>query len=139
MYPGQFILFMAVVIIGVWLILKHLRTKKFTQDYMEYKKKAIEKEVDTTNSDLIFFEHSKQAWSLRIALIAFSIGLTFILLIVLFTFLFPDFETDVKKLFITVGALLMALGIGAFFNWKLIDKPRQDEIRKKLEANIEQN
>ncbi len=137
MHPGQFLLFLGVIIVGIWLILKHQRTKKFTQDYMEYKKKAIDKDVDTTTSDLIFFEHCKQTLSLRISLISLSLGITFILMVFVLTGIFPDLEEDVKKLFLMVGALLVALGIGTLLNWIFIDKPKQEMIQKKLKEKSE--
>jgi len=131
------ILLIPAVIVGIWLVLNHIRRQQFLKDYMELQHKALEKGV-TLPEDLKEIATGKRNWSivtLRVGIISLSLGIVGVIIGV---FILPNLPLDpndadaiaIFASFWIVGLLLAAFGIGNLICWYLIDKRKGNKKDK---------
>lgn len=121
----------AVIILGIWMVLNHLRRQTLVKDYLDLQKKALEKGEKVSLKELIMFEHSRTQNSLRLAIIALILGLAVFL--VGFMDISQDPDKPVELIFQISGIIIGAFGIGTLLTWILIDKPRGDKMKDSIE------
>jgi hypothetical protein len=129
--------FLSAVIIGVWLVLGHIRRHQFLKEYMALQSKALEKGV-ALPAELKELATAKTDWApvtLRVGIIALILG---IMGVVIGMFILPHqpwipHDGDAPAVFATFwafGLLLAAFGIGNLICWFLIDRKRGGKIDK---------
>ena len=125
------------VIVGVWLVLGHIRRQRFLKEYMELQRKALEKGV-ALPGDLKEIATGKTDWAavtLRVGIISLILG---IMGFVIGMWVLPNMplnpnDADAAAIFVTFqafGLLLAAFGAGNLICWLLIDKRRGGKIDK---------
>ena len=131
------VLLLPAVIVGVWLILSHIRRQQFLKEYMELQRKALEKGV-ALPGDLKEIATGKTDWAavtLRVGIISLILG---IMGFVIGMWVLPNMplnpnDADAAAIFVTFqafGLLLAAFGAGNLICWLLIDKRRGGKIDK---------
>jgi len=131
------VLLLPAVIVGVWLILSHIRRQQFLKEYMELQRKALEKGV-ALPGDLKEIAAGKTDWAavtLRVGIISLILG---IMGFVIGMWVLPNMplnpnDADAAAIFVTFqafGLLLAAFGAGNLICWLLIDKRRGGKIDK---------
>jgi hypothetical protein len=131
------VLLIPAVIIGVWLVLSHIRRQQLLKEYMELQRKALEKGV-ALPGDLKEIATGKTDWaavSLRVGIISLVLG---IMGFVIGMWVLPNMplnpnDVDAAAIFVTfqaLGLLLAAFGVGNLICWLLIDKRRGGRIDK---------
>ena len=121
----------AALIIGVWLVLGHIRRQQLLKEYLDLQSKALEKGTELPG-DLKELVSGKTDWAgmtLRVGIISLVLGITGVLI---GKFFLPGaFEatkdTDAPMVFASfwaLGLLLAAFGVGNLICWFLIDKRR---------------
>jgi hypothetical protein len=134
---GMEVILIPAVIVGVWLILSHMRKQQFLKEYMDLQHKALEKGV-TLPGDLKEFVPGKTDWavvSLRVGIISLVLGITGVIigLYILPNQLGLPKDTDAVAVFASFwafGLLLAAFGVGNVINWFLIDRRRAAKTAK---------
>ena len=131
------ILLIAAVIVGVWLILNHIRRQQFLKDYMELQNKALDKGA-TLPVDLKELVTAKTDWAavtLRVGIISLILG---IVGVIIGTVILPKMPgiaadrdaTEVVAIFWAFGLLLAAFGLGNLICWVLIDRRKGNKTGK---------
>ena len=131
------VLLLPAVIVGVWLILSHIRRQQFLKEYMELQRKALEKGV-TLPGDLKEIPMVKTDWAavtLRVGIISLVLG---IMGVIIGIFILPHQpwnpkDADAAAIFASFwafGLLLAAFGVGNLICWLLIDRRRRGKIDK---------
>jgi len=131
------VLLFPAVIIGVWLVLNHIRRQQFLKEYMELQRKALEKGV-ALPGNLKEIAEVKTDWAavtLRVGIISLVLG---IMGVIIGAFILPNQswnpkDTDTAAIFASFwifGLLLAAFGVGNLIIWLLIDKRRRGKIDK---------
>jgi hypothetical protein len=123
------VLVLPALIIGIWLILSHLRRQQFLKEYMLLQNKALEKGVELP-ANLKEPETYKTNWPnvvLRIGIISMTVGIAAILIGIYMLPDIPDIanDNDAIAVFATIkiiGLLITAFGVGNLICWILIDK-----------------
>ncbi|MBM3312286.1 MAG: hypothetical protein FJY80_12360 [Candidatus Aminicenantes bacterium] len=121
----------AAVVVGVWIVLVHIRKQRFLKEYLELQRQALEKGV-TLPGDLPEAVSGKTDWaavSLRLGVLSLVLGITGVVIGML---ILPSLTWDAKDVdtnaifasFWVVGLLLAAFGIGNLVCWLLIDRKR---------------
>jgi hypothetical protein len=136
---GMEVLLLPAIIVGVWLVLSHIRRQQFLKEYMDLQNKALEKGVELPK-DLKELATSKTNWAavtLRVGIISLVLGVTGVLIGTIFLPNAPGVPTDndtaaVFASFWAFGLLLAAFGVGNLICWFLIDK-RKDGGHDKSE------
>lgn len=111
---------LAAALFGLWIILSQLRKSQVMKDAVSLQKAALDKGVEPPNMDRMLAETGSQFAALKISIISFCLGFTLIAV----PFLIQESEADVRKIFVTFGALALAFAIGNFLIWLLIDRKR---------------
>ena len=117
------------LIVGVWLVLSHLRKQYFLKEYMDLQHKAIEKGISLPE-DLKQFVRAKTDWSqvmLRVGIISLVLGL---MGAIIGFFILPSQPGVLKDgdaaaicaSFWAFGLLFVAFGIGNLICWLLLDR-----------------
>ena len=125
------------VIVGVWLILNHIRKQQFLKAYLDLQNKALEKGVELPK-DLKELMAGKTDWAavtLRVGIISLVLG---IMGVIIGMFILPNQpwnpkDADTAAIFASfwaLGLLLAAFGVGNLIIWFLIDKKRGGKIDK---------
>jgi hypothetical protein len=125
------VLLLPAVIVGVWLVLSHIRRHQFLKEYVELQNKALEKGV-TLPGDLKELVTVKTDWAavtLRVGIISLVLG---IMGVIIGMFILPhqpgiSKDADAAAIFVSFwafGLLLAAFGVGNLICWFLIDKRR---------------
>ncbi len=130
------VLLIPAVIIGVWLVLSHIRRQQFFKEYMELQRKALEKGV-ALPGDLKEIATGKTDWaavSLRVGIISLVLGITGVIigLVILPAQPWSPNDTDAVGIFASFwafGLLLAAFGVANLICWLLIDKRRAGKNR----------
>lgn len=131
------VILLPAVIVGVWLILSHIRRQQFLKDYMEIQNKALDKGVDLPG-DLKELATAKTDWAavtLRVGIISLILG---IVGVIIGMFILPHQsgipkDGDTAALFVSFwafGMLLAAFGVGNLICWFLIDRRKGDKTDK---------
>ncbi len=131
------VLLIPAVIIGVWLVLSHIRKQQFLKEYMELQRKALEKGV-ALPGNLKELATVKTDWAvvtLRVGIISLVLG---IMGVIIGIFILPHQpwnpkDADAAAIFASFwafGLLLAAFGVGNLICWFLIDKRRGGKIHK---------
>jgi len=131
------VLLIPALIIGVWLVLSHIRRQQFLKEYMDLQNKALEKGAELPR-DLKELMAGKTNWAdvtLRVGIISLVLGITGVLIGVFFlpNILEVSKDADTVAVFASfwaLGLLLAAFGIGNLICWLLIDKRRGRKIDK---------
>lgn len=126
------VLLLPALLIGVWLILSHIRKQKFLNEYMDLQRKALEKGV-ALPQDLKELISAKMNWAnvvLRIGIISLVLGIAGVLIIVYLIPGVPEISKDKDAIaaftgFKAIGYLLAAFGVGNLICWFMIDKKRK--------------
>jgi hypothetical protein len=132
---GAFLL--AAVIVGVWLVLGHIRKQRFLKDYLDLQRLALEKGV-ALPADLKEAATGKTDWaavSLRVGIISLVLGITGVIIgmVILPHQPWTVNDADAAAIFATfwaVGLLLAAFGVGNLVCWFMIDKKRAGKSGK---------
>ncbi len=119
------------VIVGVWLVLHHIRRQQFLKEYMELQNKALEKGV-TLPGDLKELATSKTDWAavtLRVGIISLILGIVGVIIGMVILPHQPGIPNDsdtaaVFASFWAFGLLLAAFGVANLICWLLIDRRR---------------
>lgn len=130
-------LLLVAVIVGVWLVLSHIRRQQFLKEYMELQRRALEKGV-ALPGDLKEIATGKTDWAavtLRVGIISLVLG---IMGVIIGVWILPSQpwnpkDADAAAVFTSfwaVGLLLAAFGVGNLICWLLIDKKRGRKIEK---------
>ena len=125
------ILLLPAVIVGVWLVLSHIRRQHFLKEYMELQHKALEKGV-ALPGDLMEIATVKTDWSavaLRVGIISLVLGVTGVIIGMYILPNQPGISKDADAVaicasFWAFGLLLAAFGLGNLISWLLIDRRR---------------
>jgi hypothetical protein len=131
------VLLLAGMIVGVWLVLSHIRKQQFLKEYMELQRKALEKGV-ALPGDLKEIATGKTDWpavNLRVGIISLVLGVVGVIIGMVILPNQPGVPQDadaaaVFASFWAFGLLLAALGVGNLICWLLIDKKRGRKIDK---------
>lgn len=126
------IIIIAAVIVGVWLVLNHIRRQQFLKEYLELQRQALEKGV-ALPSDLKEIATAKTEWavvSLRIGILSLALGIMGVIIgmVILPNQSWIPNDADagaVFAVFWAIGLLLTAFGVGNLVCWFLIDKKRR--------------
>jgi len=119
------------VIVGVWLVLNHIRRRQFLKEYIDLQNKALEKGVELPK-DLKELMAGKTDWAavtLRVGIISLVLG---IMGVIIGIYILPNQpwnpkDADAAAIFASFwafGLLLAAFGVGNLIIWFLIDKRR---------------
>jgi len=125
------VLLLPAVIVGVWLVLSHIRRQHFLKEYMELQHKALEKGV-ALPGDLMEIATVKTDWSavaLRVGIISLVLGVTGVIIGMYILPNQPGISKDADAVaicasFWAFGLLLAAFGVGNLISWLLIDRRR---------------
>jgi len=125
------LLIVAALVIGVWLILNHIRRQQFLKDYMDLQRKALEKGA-ALPEELNEIATAKTDWaavSLRVGILSLVLGIMGVVIGLLILPSQPSIPNDadagaVFAVFWAFGLLLAAFGAGNLICWLLIDKRR---------------
>ena len=131
------IILIPAVIVGVWIILSHIRRQQFLKDYMELQNKALDKGVDLPG-DLKQIATDKTDWAavtLRIGIISLILGIVGVIIGMVILPNMPGMVEDrdareVVAVFWAFGMLLAAFGLGNLICWFLIDRRRGNKTGK---------
>jgi len=130
-------LLLAAVIVGVWLVLSHIRKQQFLREYMELQRKALEKGVALPR-DLKEIATGKTDWAtvtLRVGIVSLVLGIMGVIIgmVILPSQSWNPKDADTGAIFASFwasGLLLAAFGVGNLVSWLLIDKKRGGKIGK---------
>lgn len=131
------VIIIAAVIVGVWIILSHIRKQQFLKDYMELQNKALDKGT-ALPEDLKQLTTAKTDWAavtLRVGIISLILGLVGVIIGTLILPKVPGIAadrdaTEVVAIFWAFGLLLAAFGIGNLICWFLIDRRKGGKTGK---------
>ena len=131
------IILVAAVIVGVWLILNHIRRQQFLKDYVELQNKAIDKGVDLPGN-LDKLATDKTDWgavTLRIGIISLILGIVGVIIGMTILPNIPGYDadrdaTEVMAIFWAFGMLIAAFGVGNLVCWFLIDRRKGGKTGK---------
>ena len=126
------IILIAAVIMGVWLVLSHIRKQQFLKEYLELQRQALEKGV-ALPSDLKEVAMAKTDWavvSLRVGILSLVLGIMGVIIgmVVLPNQTWNPNDADTAAVFAVfwaIGLLLAAFGVGNLICWLLLDKKRR--------------
>jgi len=130
-------LVLAALIVGIWLVLSHIRRQQFLKEYLELQRKALEKGV-ALPGELKEIAMGKTDWaavSLRVGIISLVLGIMggIIGMVILPNQQWNSRDADAAAIFASfwgVGLLLAAFGVGNLICWLLIDKKRRGKKGK---------
>jgi hypothetical protein len=121
-------------IIMVWIILNHLRKRAAMREYIELRKKAIEKGVSEPVSDEFLYELSSGDSSLRIGIIALILGAVVLVLGgARWLGLFmpgPVGLWGAARFFMLIALIVCAFGLGSVLIWLFVDRPKRDRLMR---------
>lgn len=131
------IIIIAAVIVGLWLVLNHIRRQQFLKEYLELQQKALEKGV-ALPGDLKEIVTAKTDWaavSLRVGILSLVLGIMGVIIgmVILPSQSWSPKDADTAAVFAVfwaLGLLLAAFGVGNLICWFLIDKRKNREIDK---------
>ena len=131
------VILLPAIIVGIWLVLSHIRRQRFLKEYMELQNKALEKGVELP-IDLKEIATVKTDWaavSLRVGIISLVLGLMGVIIGMLILPHQPwnPKDADAAAIFASFwafGFLLAAFGVGNLICWLLIDKRRGGKSNK---------
>lgn len=131
------IILVAAVIVGLWLVLNHIRRQQFLKEYLELQHKALEKGV-ALPGDLKEIVTAKTDWaavSLRVGILSLILGIMGVIIgmVILPSQIWSPKDTDTAAVFAVFwafGLLLAAFGVGNLICWFLIDKKRRGQDPK---------
>lgn len=131
------VILIAAVIVGVWLILSHIRRQRFLKDYMELQNKALEKGVNLSG-ELKELETTKTDWAavtLRVGIISLILGVVGVIIGMVILPNMPGMDmdrdaTEIMAIFWAFGMLLAAFGLGNLICWFMIDRRKGNKTGK---------
>ena len=131
------IILIAAVIVGLWLVLNHIRRQQFLKEYLELQHKALEKGV-ALPGDLKEIVTAKTDWaavSLRVGILSLVLGIMGVIIgmVILPSQSWSPKDADTAAVFAVFwafGLLLAAFGVGNLICWSLIDKKRRGQDPK---------
>jgi hypothetical protein len=131
------IILIAAVIVGLWLVLNHIRRQQFLKEYLALQQKALEKGV-ALPGDLKEIVTAKTDWaavSLRVGVLSLVLGIMGVIIgmVILPSQSWNPKDADTAAVFAVFwafGLLLAAFGFGNLICWFLIDKRKNREIDK---------
>jgi hypothetical protein len=131
------IIIIAAVIVGLWLVLNHIRRQQFLKEYLELQRQALEKGV-ALPADLKEIATARTDWaavSLRVGILSLFLGIMGVVIgmVVLPHQSWAPKDADTAAVFAvfwSLGLLLAAFGAGNLICWLLIDKKRDRKAPK---------
>jgi len=126
------IILIAAVIVGLWLVLNHIRKQQFLKEYLALQHQALEKGV-ALPGDLKEIVTAKTDWaavSLRIGILSLVLGMMGVVIgmVILPSQSWSPKDADTAAVFAVFwafGLLLAAFGAGNLICWLLIDRKRR--------------
>ena len=131
------IILIAAVIVGLWLVLNHIRRQQFLKEYLALQHKALEKGV-ALPEDLKEIVTAKTDWaavSLRVGILSLVLGIMGVIIgmVILPSQSWSAKDADTAAVFAVfwaLGLLLAVFGVGNLICWLLIDKRKNRGIDK---------
>jgi predicted outer membrane lipoprotein len=131
------IILIAAVIVGLWLVLNHIRRQQFLKEYLELQHKALDKGVGLP-AELKEIVTAKTDWaavSLRVGILSLVLGIMGVIIgmVILPSQSWSPKDADTAAVFAVFwafGLLLAAFGIGNLICWVLIDKKKRGKKTK---------
>lgn len=131
------IILVAAVIVGLWIVLNHIRRRQFLKEYLELQGKALEKGI-TLPGDLKEIATARTDWAavtLRVGVLSLALGIMGVIIGMVILPNQPWIPNDadsaaVFAVFWAFGLLLAAFGAGNLICWLLIDKKRDRKAPK---------
>ena len=131
------IILIAAVIVGLWLVLNHIRRQQFLKEYLELQHMALEKGV-ALQGDLKEILTAKTDWaavSLRVGIVSLVLGITGVIIgmVILPSQSWSPKDADTAAVFAVFwafGLLLAAFGAANLICWLLIDKRKNRKFDK---------
>jgi hypothetical protein len=136
------IILVAAVIVGLWIVLNHIRRRQFLKEYLELQSKALEKGI-TLPGDLKEIATARTDWAavtLRVGILSLALGIMGVIIGMVILPNQPWIPNDadaaaVFAVFWALGLLLAAFGAGNLICWLLIDKKRDRKPPKGEEGS----
>lgn len=120
------------LLIFIWIVMSQWRKRQFEREYIELRRREIEKGLDGSMSDSFYYERFNGGGAVRIAIVAIVLGLILLLIFSgrwLAYFGFPHiWGFGPRSFFTMVGVIAIALGLANVLVWLFVDKPRRDRI-----------
>ncbi len=131
------VILIAAIVVGVWLILSHIRRQQFLKDYMELQNKALDKGA-TLPGDIKELVTAKTDWAavtLRVGIISLILGIVGVIIGMVILPNMPELGEDrdivgIFAIFWAFGLLLAAFGLGNLICWFLIDRRKGNKTGK---------
>jgi hypothetical protein len=131
------IIIIAAVIVGLWLVLDHIRRQQFLKEYLELQHKALDKGVGLP-ADIKEIATGRTDWaavSLRVGILSLVLGIMGVIIgmVILPSQSWSPKDADTAAVFAVFwafGLLLAAFGVGNLICWFLIDKKRRGNKAK---------
>lgn len=125
------VLLLAAVIVGVWLVLGHIRKQQFLKEYLLLQRQALEKGTALPEDlkEIAMGKTNGASVSLRVGIISLILGITGVIIGIWILPNQPGVTRDadaaaIFALFKAFGLLLAAFGVGNLISWFLIDRRR---------------
>ena len=109
-----------------WIVLNHLRRDRFMRDYMRLLSESTKEGFGPSSQRLYALEEYLQKGSLRRSIMAFTLGITVLLIPLLRNLVKTE---GVRNGALAGGILICAYGIGNLVIWLLIDRPHSKRLR----------
>ena len=131
------IILIAAVIVGLWLVLNHIRRQQFLKEYLELQNKALDKGVGLPAElkEIVTARTDWAAVSLRVGIVSLVLGITGVIIgmVILPSQSWSPKDADTAAVFAVFwafGLLLAAFGAANLICWLLIDKRKNRKIDK---------
>lgn len=122
------------ILVLVWIVMSQWRKRQFEREYIELRRREIEKGLNGSVSDSFYYERYNGGSAMRVGIVALILGATLLLLFSgrwLAFFGFPHiWGFGPGTFFIIVGIIAIAIGCANVLVWIFVDKPRRDRIMR---------
>jgi hypothetical protein len=123
------------ILILVWIVMSQWRKRQFEREYLELRRREIEKGVTGSVSDSFYYQRFNGGSAMRVGIVALVLGATLLLLFSARGLFFLGFPHHIwgfgaGKFFIMVGIIAIAIGLANMLIWIFVDKPRRDRIMR---------
>lgn len=117
-------------LVAFWLILDFVRRRSFERDYIELKKRAIEKGVSEPLPDAFFRQYYNGGRSMRVGIVAIVLGVTLLLFLparMLHYMGIPHvWGLGAGGFLFIIGLIVCAFGLANILVYLFVDRPRRE-------------
>lgn len=122
------------ILILVWIVMSQWRKRQFEREYIELRKREIEKGVTQSVSDSFYHQRFNGGSAMRVGIVALVLGATLLLIFSgrwLFFLGFPPiWGFGPGRFFVMVGIIAIAIGLANLLVWIFVDRPRRDRLMR---------